>query len=88
MSGDLQIRPRGIETPYKRLGEFCVRRRKALGWTQQELADRMGLVRSSIANIETGRQRLLLHDALALMFILGSEDATQLFYDAITGRDQ
>jgi transcriptional regulator with XRE-family HTH domain len=36
--------------------------RTALGWTQNELALKVGLTRTSIANIEAGRQRILLHD--------------------------
>jgi transcriptional regulator with XRE-family HTH domain len=36
--------------------------REALGISQHELAPRVGISRGSIANIETGRQRLLLDD--------------------------
>lgn len=36
--------------------------RDALGLTQEELRKKVGLTRTSIANIEAGRQRVLLHD--------------------------
>lgn len=32
--------------------------RRALGWTQADLADRIGVQRTSITNIERGRQNL------------------------------
>lgn len=36
--------------------------RTALGWTQADLASKIGLQRTSVVNIEAGRQRVLLHD--------------------------
>ncbi len=36
--------------------------RTVLGWTQADLAKRIGLTRTSVVNIEAGRQRVLLHD--------------------------
>lgn len=36
--------------------------RTVLGWTQSDLAKRIGLTRTSVVNIEAGRQRVLLHD--------------------------
>ncbi len=36
--------------------------REALGLTQDDLRKKVGLTRTSIANIEAGRQRILLHD--------------------------
>ena len=41
-------------------------RRTVLGLTQAHLAALAGIGRSSLANIETGRQAILLHDVLAL----------------------
>lgn len=41
-------------------------RRKALGLTQAQLASKVGMSRASIANIEGGRQNILLHHVYAL----------------------
>ena len=46
---------------YKRLGGTIKARRRALGLTQQQLAKQLGISRASIANVETGRQRVLVH---------------------------
>jgi DNA-binding XRE family transcriptional regulator len=50
------------ERPYVLFGEAIRNARLEHEWTQQELADRTGYVRASIANIELGRQRVLLTD--------------------------
>ena len=44
------------------LGAKVAQLREALGWTQADLAKRIALTRTSVANIEAGRQRVLLHD--------------------------
>lgn len=46
---------------YADLGTRIAARRRALRLTQAELAARIGLTRTSIANIEAGRQRTLAH---------------------------
>jgi len=51
-----------IELCYKQFGLRVRQLREALGLTQAELAKRVGLERTSIANIEAGKQRILLHD--------------------------
>jgi len=51
---------------YKPLGEAVARRRRTLGLTQAELASRVGLSRASIANIEVGRQKMLVHQLFAV----------------------
>lgn len=51
-----------IEPVYKQFGLRVLQIREALGLTQEEIATRTGLTRSSVANIEGGRQRVLLLD--------------------------
>jgi transcriptional regulator with XRE-family HTH domain len=46
---------------YKAIGERVKARRRTLGWTQEQLAPRLGMSRASLANIETGRQTVLVH---------------------------
>ena len=46
---------------YKSLGVLVRQHRKRLGINQGGLAAQIGLSRASIANIETGRQRIPLH---------------------------
>jgi transcriptional regulator with XRE-family HTH domain len=46
--------------------------RTALGWTQDELAKKVGLTRTSITNIESGRQRILLHDVEKFAEVFGT----------------
>lgn len=46
---------------YEQLGDRILRARKAAGISQEELGRRVGLNRSSISNIEKGRQRILAH---------------------------
>jgi transcriptional regulator with XRE-family HTH domain len=48
--------------------------------TQNELASRLGLTRSSVANIEAGRQRVQLHwlAQIAVMLDVGMNDLVEL----------
>lgn len=46
---------------YEAFGKALATRRKELGLTQAKLAMRVGMSRASIANIERGRQNVLLH---------------------------
>ena len=46
---------------YKAFGRAVATRRKELGFTQADLAGRVGMSRASVANIESGRQNVLLH---------------------------
>lgn len=56
---------------YGQMGRKVAAARKKLGLTQAELASRVSLTRASVANIETGRQRVMLHDVFALVEALG-----------------
>lgn len=43
---------------YKMLGEIIQKKRRDIGLSQDELASSIGLVRTSITNIEAGRQKV------------------------------
>lgn len=51
-----------LEPCYRLLGARIEMLRSTLGWTQDELAKKVKLTRTSITNIEAGKQRILLHD--------------------------
>lgn len=61
---------RDEEAFYKAFGEAVRRARKERGLSQDALASAVGLKRTSIANIERGRQRLLLHTAWSIALVL------------------
>lgn len=54
------------ETIYQAFGRAIATRRRVLGLTQADLAARVGMSRASIANIESGRQNVLLHHVFSL----------------------
>ena len=51
---------------YKRLGTIIKERRRQLGLTQEHLSSQLGISRASLANVETGRQRVLVHQLYQL----------------------
>ncbi|MBX5167028.1 MULTISPECIES: helix-turn-helix domain-containing protein [unclassified Rhizobium] len=51
---------------YPEIGKLIRRRRKSLGKTQAELSPLLGISRASLANIETGRQKIMVHQIYAL----------------------
>lgn len=56
-----------IDPLYKRFGKLVQLHRKRLpGMTQDRLANKVGLSRTSITNIEQGRQHVSLHQVYAL----------------------
>lgn len=62
-----------MQACYRLLGMRIVFLRETLGVTQQELALRLNtLTRASLANIETGRQRVLLHTVEEIAYALGT----------------
>jgi len=50
-----------LEPIYRAIGTIIRRRRRRLEWSQRHLAARLGISRAALANIETGRQRVLVH---------------------------
>jgi transcriptional regulator with XRE-family HTH domain len=61
------MRPEPI---YKTIGAIIRRRRRRLEWPQTRLASRLGISRATLANIETGRQRVLVHHLYTLAEVL------------------
>ena len=55
----------------KEIGEAVRRARKSATITQEELADRAGISRPSITNIESGRQQLTVNQLYVLSRALG-----------------
>ena len=66
------------EALYKAFGSAVSTRRKALNLTQAELAGRVSMSRASIANIESGRQNILLHHVYALAAALNFTKVAEL----------
>jgi transcriptional regulator with XRE-family HTH domain len=55
---------------YKKLGESIRAARKRSNFTQDDLADHLGLTRVSIVNFEQGTQKIQLHNLLELTSLL------------------
>jgi transcriptional regulator with XRE-family HTH domain len=60
------------ESIYRHIGEVIRNRRRSSKprLTQETLAQRVGISRASLANIETGRQSVLVHQLYALAAVL------------------
>lgn len=58
---------------YRHIGLAIRQRREALGITQVQLASKVKLLRTSIANLETGKQRMPLHSLYPICAALGIE---------------
>jgi transcriptional regulator with XRE-family HTH domain len=54
-------RDEAIDRFYRDVGNLVQAARDQAGLSQTELADRIGFTRSSVANLEAGRQRIRLH---------------------------
>lgn len=51
---------------YRNLGDRIRRYRKGIGQTQAQTAAQIGISRASLANIEAGRQQILVHHLYAI----------------------
>jgi transcriptional regulator with XRE-family HTH domain len=67
-----------LEQVYRTVGERIRDERKRQNITQDELALQVGLTRTSITNMEKGRQKLLLHTLIQIANILGIPPARLL----------
>lgn len=76
--GAMQTSKMANETLYRAFGNAVATRRKALELTQAQLASKVKMSRASIANIESGRQSVLLHHLYALAAALDLARAADL----------
>lgn len=67
-----------MDALYKEFGQGLRRARKDAKLTQKELAERVGLTRTSITNIERGSQHIALHQLYQLASVLGHKPAALL----------
>nr|WP_315458017.1 helix-turn-helix transcriptional regulator [uncultured Sphingorhabdus sp.] len=63
---------------YQALGARISTRRSELKLSQADLAERVGLSRGSVANVEAGRQRLPLHQVYRFLEALRLPDVSDL----------
>ncbi len=63
---------------YQHIGSVVRKRREALGMTQAQLAEAIGLLRTSVVNLEAGNQRVPLHTLFPICAVLGIEVADVL----------
>jgi transcriptional regulator with XRE-family HTH domain len=56
---------------YREIGTRIRRERDSLGFSQIDLATEVGLTRTSIVNIESGRQRLPIHVLYSIASAMG-----------------
>ena len=66
------------EIIYQEIGALIAARRDALDLTQAKVAAKVGMSRPSLANIEVGRQRVLVHQLYAIARALDVEDPRDL----------
>lgn len=64
--------------PYEAIGQLIRAARLNAGLTQEALASQLGLTRTSITNIEVGRQRIQVHMLLDIAARLGVPPASLL----------
>ena len=65
---------------YRGIGQRIREVRAARGMTQEKLAELIHLTRTSLVNIEQGRQRLMLHSLVKIAEVLDVEPAELLAY--------
>ena len=64
------------EAFYRNFGHLVGNARRTRNLTQGQLADSVGLTRTSITNIEKGRQKILIHTLFDIAAVLNVEPAT------------
>ena len=64
---------KAIEPVYQKLGQNIARMREGRGMSQLEVAQKCGMGSSTVAEIETGKTRILLSDVEKIAAALGTE---------------
>lgn len=59
---------------YQEIGKRIKSIRKSKGWTQEDLGELVGLTRTSITNVELGRQRIQIHVLYKFAVALGCDE--------------
>lgn len=67
-----------MEAFYEGFGRRLRQLRRSAGLTQEQLARRLGLNRTTVVNIEGGRQRVAVHQLVELADALGCEPSELL----------
>lgn len=65
-----------VDNLYRNLGERIRRQRLSVNMTQEELATSIGMLRTSIVNIEAGRQKPPLHVLYQICRQIGAEPSS------------
>ncbi len=73
---------------YEELGANIRDRRNAIGMTQSTLAEKVGVKRTSIANIESGAQGVLVHQLLSIAKALKVSPTTLMPKDVQRSRSE
>ena len=76
-----------VQKSYLQFGKIVKCLRSGRGMSQEDLANRVGLTRTSITNIEAGRQRILLDDVCVFaraLSISSREMAGYVFGEGVT----
>lgn len=55
-----------LEPLYRSIGSVIRAKRRQRDWSQEELAQKLTISRGTLANIEAGRQRILVHQLYAI----------------------
>jgi transcriptional regulator with XRE-family HTH domain len=61
-----------VEPVYRSIGAIIRSKRRQLEWSQEKLAQHVRISRATLANIETGRQRILAHQLYIFAAALGA----------------
>lgn len=76
-----------VEPIYEHIGHRTCEARLRMGLTQSQLGELVGLTRTSIVNIELGRQRVMLHTVLVLAAALSVRASDLLGVENIAIKD-